>query len=338
MQSTKKSLLGALLPLLTIMSANILADAPSCDERVNNTYKNLLECITLDGVRSHQAAFQAIADANGGTRAAGTTGYDASIDYVVMILTAAGYDVTIQEFTASSNVIAESLTGDPTNVVMVGAHLDSVSTGPGIQDNGSGSAAILEVAKQMAKVMPRNKVRFAWWGAEESVLDPPDPPDLLGSNFYVSNLSSEEKSNIALYMNFDMVGSPNFVRFIYDGSGNEFPNGSNAITTFFESFYAGHSQPYETFSSVAFQSSHQAFIQAGIPAGGIFTGAEGIKTTEQAAIFGGTAGDQYDPCYHLACDTFDNVSLDALDLSADAIAAATLHYAMKKIEKPDCPR
>lgn len=343
MQSTKNTPLGALLLLLAIMSANVLAGSPSCDERVNNTYKNLLECITLDGVRSHQAAFQAIADANGGTRAAGTSGYEASVDYVVMILTAAGYDVTVQEFNTSSNtssnVFAESLTGDPTNVVMIGAHLDSVLTGPGIQDNGSGSAAILEVAKQMAKVMPRNKVRFAWWGAEESDANPPGPPALLGSSYYIDTLSSEEKANIALYLNFDRVGSPNFVRFIYDGSGNEFPDGSNAITTFFESFYAGRSLPYETFSSVTFQSSHQAFIQAGIPAGGIFTGAEGIKTAEQVAIYGGTAGEQYDPCYHLACDTFDNVSLEALDLNAEAIATATLHYAMKKIENPqECSR
>ena len=105
------------------------------------------------------------------------------------------------------------LPGDPDNVVMVGAHLDSVNAGPGIQDNGSGSAAILEVAEQMAKVKPTNTLRFAWWGAEES--------GLVGSSDYVAGLSSEELDQIALYLNFDMIGSPNYVFFIYDGDDSD---------------------------------------------------------------------------------------------------------------------
>src|SRR5690606_28644690 len=95
------------------------------------------------------------------------------------------------------------------NVVMVGAHLDSVAEGPGINDNGTGSAAVLEIAKQMRKVKPKNKVRFALWGAEES--------GLVGSDYYVANLSEAERAKIALYLNFDMIGSPNYVRFVYDG-------------------------------------------------------------------------------------------------------------------------
>jgi len=221
------------------------------------------------------------------------------------------------------NVFAETQGGDPGNVVMAGAHLDSVSQGPGINDNGSGSATILEVAEQMAKVKPRNKIRFAWWGAEES--------GLLGSMFYINNLSQEEQDSIALYLDFEMIGSPNFVRFIFDGDGSDFglagPPGSEVIEAFFEEFYADRDLASQ---ATAFngRSDYQSFINVGIPAGGLFTGAEGIKTAEEAATYGGTAGDQYDPCYHLACDTFDNVSLEVLDQNADAAAAAILQYAM----------
>jgi Zn-dependent M28 family amino/carboxypeptidase len=221
------------------------------------------------------------------------------------------------------NVLAESTSGDPNNVVMVGAHLDSVNQGPGIQDNGSGSAAILEVAEQMAKVKPRNQVRFAWWGAEES--------GLIGSDHYVFGLSDEEREKIALYLNFDMIGSPNFVRFIYDGDGSAFglegPDGSEVIEGFFEDFYGDRGLAFEP-TEISFRSDYAAFFDSGIPFGGLFTGAEGIKTPEQEAVYGGTAGEQYDPCYHLACDTFDNISLEVLDLNSDAVAASTLQYAM----------
>jgi Zn-dependent M28 family amino/carboxypeptidase len=221
------------------------------------------------------------------------------------------------------NVLAETPSGRDDNVIMVGAHLDSVDGGPGIQDNGSGSAAILETALQMAKVKPRNKVRFAWWGAEES--------GLVGSTYYVNNLSAEERGKIVLYLNFDMVGSPNFVRYIYDGDGSGFglagPPGSNLIEKYFEDFYAARGLASEP-TAFDGRSDYQAFILNGIPAGGLFTGAEGIKTAAQAQTYGGTAGVAYDPCYHQACDDFDNISLRVLDENSDAIAAITLQYAM----------
>ena len=179
----------------------------------------------------------------------------------------------------------------------------------------------------MAKVKPRNKVRFAWWGAEES--------GLVGSNFYVDNLSQEGQDQIALYLNFDMIGSPNFVRFIYDGDGSDFglvgPPGSDIIEYFFEDFYGDNGLASDP-TAFSGRSDYQAFINVGIPAGGLFTGAEGIKTPEQAGIYGGTAGEQYDPCYHLACDTFDNISLEVLDQNSDAVAASTLQYAMNTEE------
>ena len=225
----------------------------------------------------------------------------------------------------TTNVIAETPGGRDDRVVVVGAHLDSVPEGPGIQDNGSGSAAILEVALQMAEldIEPRNKVRFAWWGAEES--------GLLGSEFYVDNLSKREIKNIALNLNFDMIGSPNFVRFVYDGDGSDTPldgpNGSANIEDVFLNYFAEQGLSTEP-TAFDGRSDYGPFIEVGIPAGGLFTGAEGIKTEEEAAIYGGTAGEQYDPCYHLACDTFDNISLEALDQNSDAVAHTVLTFAM----------
>jgi len=225
----------------------------------------------------------------------------------------------------TSNVLAEKTGKNDNNVVMAGAHLDSVNAGPGIQDNGSGSAALLEVAEQMAKVKPRNTLRFAWWGAEES--------GLVGSTFYVNGLSAEEQGDIALYLNFDMIGSPNYVFFVYDGDDSDGvgagpgPAGSAEIEAFFENYYDSIGEPYKG-TDFSGRSDYGPFIAVGIPSGGLFTGAEGIKTDEEAAIWGGTAGNAYDPCYHLACDTFDNVSLHALDVNSDAVAASVLTFAM----------
>ena len=195
---------------------------------------------------------------------------------------------TVSEIRTTSNVIAETPGGRDDRVVVVGAHLDSVQQGPGIQDNGSGSAAILEVALQMAElgIEPRNKVRFAWWGAEES--------GLLGAEFYVANLSKRDIKNIALNLNFDMIGSPNFVRFVYDGDGSATelsgPNGSENIEDVFLRYFDEQGLPTEP-TAFDGRSDYGPFIDVGIPAGGLFTGAEGIKTEEQVAIYGGTAGE-----------------------------------------------
>ena len=198
-------------------------------------------------------------------------------------------------------MIAETRDGDPDNVIVVGAHLDSVGVGPGINDNGSGSAGILEIAEQMRKVKPRNKVRFIWFGAEEH--------GLLGSEAYVDSLPQSERDKIAAMLNFDMIGSPNFVRFVYDGdlSDSEPPEGgappaSADIEQLFLDYFESQGLATEP-TAFDGRSDYGPFIFAGIPAGGLFTGAEGIKTAEEAAIYGGTAGAPYDPCYHLGCDT-----------------------------------
>jgi Zn-dependent M28 family amino/carboxypeptidase len=241
----------------------------------------------------------------------------------------------IAETRTTTNVIAETPDGDPNSVVVVGAHLDSVSRGPGINDNGSGSATILEIAEVFAGQMreTRNKLRFMWYGAEEF--------GLLGSEFYVDSLSEAEREKIQVMLNFDMIGSPNFVRFVYDGDNSAFPvgpgvqagpPGSGAIEQLFLDYFASQGLAVEP-TPFSGRSDYGPFITTGIPAGGLFTGAEGIKTPEQQAVYGGTAGDQYDPCYHLACDTFDNVSLTGLDQMSDAVAHAVLLFSKRNFAR-----
>ncbi|WP_113703647.1 M28 family metallopeptidase [Nonomuraea lactucae] len=222
------------------------------------------------------------------------------------------------------NVVAESRFGDPRNVVMVGAHLDSVTEGPGINDNGSGSAAILETALQMKKFPVRNKVRFAFWAAEEI--------GLLGSDQYVEGLSKAERDRIRLYLNFDMVASPNYAYKLYDGDNSDGvgspagPPGSAQIEKQLEAFFDGRKLGHVG-TDFDGRSDYGPFIAVGIPSGGIFTGAEGVKTAEEAALFGGTAGVAYDQCYHQACDGIGNINATALDVNADAIADSTARYA-----------
>lgn len=239
---------------------------------------------------------------------------------------------TIAEVRSTRNVIAETPLGDPNRVIVVGAHLDSVSRGPGINDNGSGSGTLLEVAEVYAQreIEPRNKLRFMWFSAEEA--------GLVGSTFYVNSLSQADRDKIELMLNFDMIGSPNFVRFVYDGNnsaggGQIGPAGSGAIEQVFLDYFAamGLATDPTPFSG---RSDYGPFITiAGIPAGGLFTGAEGAKTAQQAATYGGTAGVQYDPCYHLACDTYANNSDTALDQMSDAVAHAVLLFSKRNFNK-----
>jgi len=247
---------------------------------------------------------------------------------------------TVAEIRTSRNVIAETPGGDASNVVVIGAHLDSVSRGPGINDNGSGSATILEVAEQFAAQDrdPRNKLRFIWFSAEEQ--------GLLGSGYYVSHLSGDEQDDIMAMLNFDMIGSPNYARFVYDGDGSATspagPAGSGFIEDVFVDYFnsQGLASDPTQFSG---RSDYGPFIAVGIPAGGLFTGAEVPKTAAQALTYGGTAGLAYDPCYHLACDTFagtgsgagatsPGLAIKALDEMSDAVAHAVLFMSKTKVD------
>lgn len=242
----------------------------------------------------------------------------------------------IREERETFNVIAETDTGRDDNVVMLGAHLDSVTEGPGINDNGSGSAAILETAIQLAKVNKlNNKVRFAWWGAEEL--------GLVGSTHYVDDLvenDPEELENIATYLNFDMVASPNYIIGVYDADEStypapvEVPEGSAATEQVLTDYFDKSGQPWVD-TEFSGRSDYRAFIHNGIPASGLFTGADGTKTPEEVELFGGTAGVIYDPNYHTAGDDIGNVDITALDIMSDAIAHATITLAYDTSEIND---
>ena len=227
----------------------------------------------------------------------------------------------------TTNVIADSPGGDAGKVIVVGAHLDSVVVGPGINDNGSGTSTILEIAVQMSKlkINPRQKVRFAFWGAEEN--------NLLGSEHYVNNLSNANLAKIYANLNFDMLGSPNYVRFVYDGDGSASqpagPAGSAEIEDIFTSYFDSQGLASEP-TAFDGRSDYGPFIAVGIPAGGLFSGAEDEKTPEQAAVYGGTAGVPYDPCYHQPCDDINNLNTRALSEMGDAAAHAVLTLARTK--------
>lgn len=233
-------------------------------------------------------------------------------------------DVINKGFTVQ-NVIAET-DGDKNRVTVVGAHLDSVDAGPGINDNGSGSATILAIAEQIQKLnlsLP-NKLRFIWFAAEES--------GLLGSEHYVKTLSHDEKNNIMAMLNFDMLGSSNYARFVYDGDGSgeiKTTSGSAYIETVFLNYFSSiglitHPTAFDG------RSDYGPFIRAGIPAGGLFSGAEGLKSESLARIYGGQANEPFDPCYHQACDDFFHtggspdfsLALKSLDELSDAAAHA----------------
>ncbi|MFE6622026.1 M28 family metallopeptidase [Streptomyces sp. NPDC057740] len=268
--------------------------------------------IPVANVKAHLTQLQSIATANGGNRAHGRPGYKASLDYVKAKLDAAGYTTTIQQFTSSGrtgyNLIADWPGGDANQVVMAGSHLDSVSSGPGINDNGSGSSAVLETALAVSRAgyQPTKHLRFAWWGAEEL--------GLVGSRYYVNNLSSANRAKISGYLNFDMIGSPNPGYFVYDDDP--------AIEKTFKDYYAGLGVATEIESEGDGRSDHAPFKSAGVPVGGLFTGASRTKTAAQVTKWGGTAGQSFDRCYHSSCDTTSNINDTALNRNSDAVAYA----------------
>ncbi len=229
----------------------------------------------------------------------------------------------------SRNVLAQTKTGSARDVVMVGAHLDSVPQGPGLNDNGSGVAAVLETALQLgAEPSVANAVRFAFWGAEEK--------RLAGSVDYVFGLSRDELNDIALYLNFDMIGSPNAGYFTYDGdqSGaatpdvdpDEVPIGSAGIERTLAGYLNLAGKRPADMPLVA-DSDYQPFLTAGVPVGGATTGGPQQKTNVQARLWGGRPGAPFDPNHHSARDTAKALNRDALAIMGSAVAFTVGTYA-----------
>ncbi|RSL65779.1 hypothetical protein CEP51_012926 [Fusarium floridanum] len=224
----------------------------------------------------------------------------------------------------SYNVIAETKEGDHNNVLVVGGHSDSVAAGPGVNDDGSGIIGVLKVAEALAKFRVKNAVRFGFWSAEEF--------GLLGSYHYIKSIngSETELNKIRAYLNFDMIASPNYVYGIYDGDGNAFnltgPAGSDVLEKDFEKFFKTNRKPYVP-SEFSGRSDYAAFIENGIPSGGLFTGDEQLKTEEEAKLFGGEAGVAYDVNYHQKGDDINNLNKEAYLLNTKSIANSVAKYA-----------
>ncbi|QUH04559.1 M20/M25/M40 family metallo-hydrolase [Saccharopolyspora erythraea] len=247
----------------------------------------------------------------------------------------AGAPMTVElrgrdEYATTVNLFAETAGGQADDVVMAGAHLDSSSDGPGVNDNGSSVAAVLEAALRLAPyqdVVP-NKVRFAFWGAEELVN--------IGSHHYVESLTPEQVEAIALYLNYEMLASSNYVNFVMDGDDSDHPDtggpaappGSGQVEAVMAQGYRIQREPLKTADFASMRSDSEAFIAAGIPSGGAHGGIRGLKTPEEAAVFGGTAGQFYDPCYHQSCDDLAHANLAAMRASAKAVAWAVGRFAV----------
>ncbi|MEU3915469.1 M28 family peptidase [Streptomyces sp. NPDC029721] len=268
--------------------------------------------ISAANVQAHLNQLGTIATQNGGNRRAGSGGHTQSLAYIKGKLQAAGYTVTEQNCTSctypSNNLIADWPGGPDDQTVMFGAHLDSVSAGPGINDNGSGSATLLENALVLAQKNPTmtKHVRFAWWTDEEQGLN--------GSKFYVGQLSSAQRAAIKGYYNFDMVGSPN---------GGYFINNLNSTTAApLKAYWTSLNLAPEENTEGQGRSDDYSFQQAGIPTSGYAAGASARKTSAQASKWGGTANAAYDSCYHSSCDTPSNINATVLDRSADGVAYA----------------
>ena len=225
------------------------------------------------------------------------------------------------------NIIAQTKTGSPHDVVMAGAHLDSVPPGPGINDNGSGVAAVLETAVQLGNSPPvHNAIRFGFWGAEEL--------GLIGSRNYVETLNTDALKDIALYLNFDMLASPNPGYFTYDGDQSlpadsrgqpVVPEGSAGIERTLVAYLKAAGKTAED-TSFDGRSDYDGFTLAGIPAGGLFSGAENKKSAEQAKLWGGAADQPFDPNYHQSTDTLDHIDRTSLGINGGGVAYAVALY------------
>ena len=273
--------------------------------------------IDVARVQAHLTQFGTIATQNGGNRRAGSAGYTQSVAYVKGKLQAAGFTVTEQNCTSctypSNNLIADWPGGDTNNTVMFGAHLDGVSAGPGINDNGSGSGALLENALALAAADPTmtKHVRFGWWTDEEQGLN--------GSKFYVNSLSATQKSAIKGYYNFDMIASKNAGYFI----NNVTTATSAPLKAYWDSLGLSAEENVEGQG----RSDDASFKNAGILTSGYATGAGAVKTAAQVTKWGGSQA-AYDPCYHQSCDTTNNINATALDRGADGIAYAIWNLAV----------
>jgi Zn-dependent M28 family amino/carboxypeptidase len=225
----------------------------------------------------------------------------------------------------SRNIVAQTKSGDTKNVVLAGAHLDSSARSPGINDNGSGVAALLEAASALgAEPRITNAVRFAFWGSESE-----------GPTKYVRGLA-RDLDDVAMYLSVNMIGSPNAGYFTYDGDQSGQPNPdipSQAVpagSAGVERTLAGYLnlagvRPADM--PLSGTGDYAPFLATGIPVGGLTAGSSQRKTEVQARLWGGRAGVAFDPNYHTGRDSVDNIDRQALSVMGQAVAFAVGTYA-----------
>ncbi|MER5436046.1 M20/M25/M40 family metallo-hydrolase [Streptomyces sp. NPDC002588] len=254
--------------------------------------------VTAAQVMPHLEALQRIADRDGGNRAHGTRGYRDSVAYVQAALDKAGFRTTLHRFTHDGrtgyNLIADWPGGDADHIVFAGAHLDSVPEGPGINDNGSGSAALLATALEVAKskLKPQRHLRFGWWGAEE--------PGMIGSAAYLKDLSPAERKRIDVYLNVDMAGTKDIRNWLVV---DDDPAAFAAFDDYFKA------RNISTIDIGIGGSDHVSFGDAGIPVGGFATG--------------------IDDCTHYTCDRIENVDPATETTSTNAFISTVWQLAAR---------
>jgi Zn-dependent M28 family amino/carboxypeptidase len=230
---------------------------------------------------------------------------------------------------SSRNVLAQTETGSPHEAIVVGAHLDGPRDGPGINDNATGVAAVLETALQLGPLAPvNNAVRFVFWGADEDGLN--------GVTDYVFGMDANQLNDIAMYLDFTMLGSPNAGFFTDDGDQSgppapgiafgDVPDGSAGIERTLGGYLnlAGK-RPADM--PLGTRTDYHPFMVAGVPIGGMTTGASQLKTTVQARLWGGQAGVPFDPNFQGPRDTVDTVNREALAIMGAGVAFAVGTYA-----------
>lgn len=289
-----------------VPTASPTVAAPTPTPRTGDSLRAMLDAASL---REHLQALQGVADVHGSNRATGTSGFEASVAYVAQRLESAGYEVERAAFDAGTNVIVERA-GTRDEVVMIGAHLDSVAAGPGINDNGSGVAALLVIAEALATLpAPDRTIRLAFWDAEEG--------GPFGSPAYVDSLAPSERDRIGAYLNLDIIGSPNAIRFVY-AEADAAP-GSDLLTRNFAAYFNPLDLPWSPIDLNG-ASDHGPFTAVGIPTGGLFSGGHEPVTDAQAERFDAIAGSPADPCSHRDCDNIANVDLVTLEEMTRAVA------------------
>ncbi|GGK12277.1 hypothetical protein GCM10010124_00970 [Pilimelia terevasa] len=301
----------ATVALLAVLS-------PAAAPRGAGTVTADVPVITLAALQAHLATFTRITAENGGHRLTGSPGEAALRRYLVTTLEAAGYEVGTQSCPPRCkgvNVLADSRTGDAGQVYVFGAHIDSVSTTPGLNDNAAAVATVLETALVVAAQKPAlaTRVRFAFWGDEE--------PGMVGSRYYVKNLG-DRKPTVRGYLNFEMVGSPN--------GGYFLNNPATPLGRLFQEYYDAHQLATEESVELAKRSDNAPFDTDRIPATGVNGGAGARKTEAQARKWGGRAGQPYDACYHRTCDTTANVDTTMLTHTANAQITALYKLAVAR--------